>query len=121
MTLSDVTKDMSKNEAHFLAGSEDGVIVAVNSFHRAELPVVARSRGLWVDPSFRNRGLGKQMLLETSRLARAMGSTMLWSYPRQTSLSVYESVGFHRVSGWCDGEFGPNCYVLKWLSDDQPE
>ena len=44
------------------------------------------------------------------------GANWLWSLPRQTSFSVYEKVGFVKISDWFDdGQYGPNCVASKYL------
>lgn len=105
-------KDMNKI---FLAGYVGDTIVAVNSVHLCG-DEYARSRGLWVDPTFRGNGYGVEMLKETCVAANRMGATMIWSFPRQTSFKTYSIAGFSQLSKWLeDGEFGPNCYAVKCI------
>mgnify|MGYP002364536622 FL=1 len=46
--------------------------------------------------------------------AKKENCSLIWTFPRESSISFYESVGFKRVGEWVDsGEFGPNIYALK--------
>jgi GNAT superfamily N-acetyltransferase len=104
--------------AAFIGGFVEGEpeqLVAVNSVHLAER-FMARSRGLWVDPTYRGRGYGTTILNATNTLARVMGAEAIWTFPRKTSIHSYEEAGFKRMSSWLDhGEFGPNCYAICFL------
>lgn len=77
----------------------------------------ARSRGLWVDPSFRNKGYARIVLENSIIQAKDWGAKHLWTVPRQSSWPAYASVGFIRKSDWfSEGvEFGPNCYASMTL------
>jgi GNAT superfamily N-acetyltransferase len=77
----------------------DGVLVGVNSGHRTS-NTQYRSRGLWVDPAYRGRGLAQRLLTMTEYQAMHEGTRMIWSIPRQTALPSYLSVGYLAV-----GEF----------------
>ncbi len=100
----------------FLGGYVDDKLVAVNSLHLAEA-YMARSRGLWVDPSQRGHGYGFRMLNATSSVAEGLGAEAIWSFSRKSSIRSYEQADFTRVSSWMDhGEFGPNAYVINRIS-----
>jgi len=90
----------------------NGKIVAVNSgFQTAKYEY--RSRGLFVFPEYRKRGIGKQILLATIEQAVKERSRLIWSFPRTNSLQTYQSVGFVQCSEiiYEDVISGPNCYV----------
>lgn len=82
---------------------EDGKMVGVNSGH-----VCAdnsfRSRGLWVDPTARGKGYGKQLLIHTLADGLELGCYFCWSLPRKTSWPTYESAGFRLTTHWAATE-----------------
>ena len=88
-------------------------IVGVNSGHACPTNTSYRSRGLWVDPLFRNRGIGQSLLNATIKQGQLEGYTMIWSYPRQSSWKTYQSVGFTLTSDWTPSETSDaNAYCL---------
>jgi GNAT superfamily N-acetyltransferase len=64
-------------------------IIGVNSVHQIEDTV--RSRGLWVNPEFRKRGFGVELLEYGIMMAEG---TTVWSYPRIEAVGVYKRAGF---------------------------
>jgi GNAT superfamily N-acetyltransferase len=76
-----------------------------------------RSRGLYVFPEWRGKGVGQSLLIRTIMKASDENKNIIWSMPRKESLGVYESVGYLAVSDFFDKdvEFGPNCYVIKYI------
>tara|TARA_B100002019_G_C21194099_1_gene560421 strand:+ start:230 stop:679 length:450 start_codon:yes stop_codon:yes gene_type:complete len=97
----------------FFIAIEDDKIVGVNSGHRTSTTSF-RSRGIWVDPNYRNRGISQKLFTAIKETAIKENCDKIWSAPRKSSLSVYENFGFIRTSDFFDKnmEFGPNCYVL---------
>lgn len=87
-------------------------LVGVNSGHSCSNNTY-RSRGLWVDPEYRNKGIGRQLLLETINQAKREGSNMIWSFPKRTSWKTYNSVGFKLSSDWQSSETSEaNAYCI---------
>lgn len=74
-------------------------IIAVNSGHMCA-DNMYRSRGLWVHPNYRNQSFGQILLTATINQAIIENATMVWSYPRKTSVKTYEAVGFIITSPW---------------------
>ncbi|NBP00412.1 MAG: N-acetyltransferase [Proteobacteria bacterium] len=74
-------------------------LIGVNSGHIC-VDGSYRSRGLWVDPIYRGQGYGKELLLETIEQGKYEQSNHIWSYPRKTSWTTYQSVGFNLGSKW---------------------
>lgn len=102
-----------KLSAWYLGVYEGDVLLGVNSGHMCT-DGTARSRGLWVSPDYRKRGLGKQLLEATTTLAKNEGAIAIWSYSRKTSWPTYESVGHKLTSGWQESETSDNnayCYM----------
>lgn len=97
-------------------GIWDGnLLVGVNSGH-GTTQTEYRSRGLWVDESWRGQGLGQRLLTHTSEHAQSQGYDMIWSLPRITAINTY------RLSGFCEqgDHFATetselNVYVRKYL------
>lgn len=91
-------------------------IIGVNSGHRTS-DNLYRSRGIWVDPRYRLKGISGVLFCELYGQAMHEKCSALWSIPRKNALSAYEKYGFNRTSDFFDEgmEFGPNCYVYKEL------
>ena len=75
-------------------------IVGVNSGHACPDQNNYRSRGLWVDPNYRGRGIGQQLLTATINQGLQEGYDQIWSYPRRSSWPTYRAVGFALASEW---------------------
>jgi GNAT superfamily N-acetyltransferase len=91
----------------------DNQIVGVNSGHKCS-DNSYRSRGLWVDPSYRNRGIGTALLLETIDQAMKEYSDFTWSFPRASSWHTYKKAGFNLSSDWMTSETSDkNAYCIK--------
>ena len=69
-----------------------------------------RSRGLWVDPKHRGKGIGQKLLTAAVEQGKDLGCNMVWSYPRKTSWSTYKAVGFKLDTKWIKTENGSNAY-----------
>lgn len=95
----------------FYAIKYDDEIIACNSGHQTS-DNSYRSRGLYVSPTHRQRGLAKRLLYATCDHARSLLCSYVWTVPRKNSLNAYTGVGFKQTSDWFDVgmEFGPNCY-----------
>jgi GNAT superfamily N-acetyltransferase len=83
-------------DAHFWGTFIDGNLVGVNSGHLTT-NTEYRSRGIWVNPSFRGQGIAQQLLQMTKHCAVMAGAKMIWTMPRKTALSAYERFGFKTV------------------------
>ena len=93
-----------------------GDIIGVNSGHRTS-DKLYRSRGIWVDPLYRRKGIAGILFCETFGQAMREKCNGVWSVPRKDALLAYEKVGFKKTSQFFDEgmEFGPNCYVYSDL------
>ena len=102
------------NPTFFACIIEDS-IVGVNSCHKTS-DYQMRSRGLWVNPNFRRRGITKHLFKECFKKAIEEGCKTMWSLPRKTSIKAYEASGFVIKSDWIKTETSDNnCYVEKQL------
>ncbi len=89
--------DNFKFKPHYIGYFLDNKLIGVNSGHKTT-DGGYRSRGLWVHPDHRGKGIG-QMLLR--QIIEFKGNAFfVWSFPRQTSWSTYQQVGFERTSDW---------------------
>ena len=86
----------------FFGYIQDNKIVGVNSGHACEDNY--RSRGLWVEPGYRNQGIGTILLKATIDQGVSEGFDLIWSYPRNTSWPTYRSAGFKLTSKWQTSE-----------------
>lgn len=102
----------------FLGWMIDNEIHGINSIHGCG-DGSWRTRGLWVDSSYRGRGGGSNLLAESVKLAKINGATFLWSYPRQTSWKTYKKVGFkiqRQYNTWQSSETSDaNTYCIHYL------
>ena len=101
--------DNFDHTASYFCFQVDGVVAGINSGHMCS-DLSYRSRGLFVYPEFRKKGIGRALLMATIDQARFENAKFVWSFPRQNSWKVYESAGFSLVSDWFDDEMGVNAY-----------
>ncbi len=101
--------------ASFFGVFSDGTLVGVNSGHKTS-DTHYRSRGLWVEPSFRKQGIAQMLFQMTEQQAIDENSLFVWSVPRKTALSAYQRFGFNAVGGFFGTETSnANIYVIKNL------
>tara|TARA_B100000212_G_C27331839_1_gene515008 strand:+ start:793 stop:1254 length:462 start_codon:yes stop_codon:yes gene_type:complete len=93
----------------------DNKLVGVNSGHRTT-DTQYRSRGIWVDPDYRKRGVAQLLFVLTEHQARIEECEMMWSIPRKTALTAYTKFGFTTVGDFIVTETADaNIYVKKVL------
>ena len=93
----------------------DEKLVGVNSGHKTTEEQY-RSRGIWVDPEYRIRGVAQMLFLMTAHQAKVEGCEMLWSIPRKTALPAYTKFGFETVGDYIVTETSEaNIYVKLLL------
>jgi GNAT superfamily N-acetyltransferase len=93
----------------------DNKLVGVNSGHRTS-DAQYRSRGIWVDPEYRKKGVAQLLFVLTEHQARIEQCEMLWSIPRKTALTAYTKFGFTTVGDFIITETADaNIYVKKVL------
>jgi len=91
-----------------------GAVVGVNSGFRTT-DTLYRSRGIYVNPDYRKRGIALMLFDGLEAQAIEEGCTEMWSYPREGSHYAYLKFGFEQTSDWYEDQFGNNTYVLKQL------
>jgi len=97
--------------ATFLGIIIDNKIVGVNSGHKTTSNHY-RSRGIWVDESYRRKGISQALFNATKDQAQKEGCTMLWSIPRKIALPAYTKFGFETVGDFLKTETSEsNIYV----------
>lgn len=92
----------------------DNKIVGVNSGYSPN-GFGYRSRGLYVLPEYRRRGIAQELLQSTEEQAHRENKPLLWSMPRRTALKAYKKFGFKVMSKFFKGEYGENCFAVKGL------
>lgn len=93
----------------------DNKLVGVNSGHRTT-DTQYRSRGIWVDPDYRKKGIAQLLFVLTEHQARIEKCEMMWSIPRKTALAAYTKFGFTTVGDFIVTETADaNIYVKKVL------
>ena len=92
-------------------------LVGVNSCHSQYLHMVKcvfRSRGLYVLPEYRKKGIGTKLLKHSSEVSFKF-TNFIWSFPKQSSIEVYKSAGFIECSPFASNytktQDDINCYV----------
>ena len=102
----------------FFGAYIEGKFVGVNSGH-ATSRTEYRSRGIYVFPNYRGRGVSQALLKAVEDQAKDEDKTTLWSMPRASAYRTYEKFGFKKMSEFFDDmEFGPNYYAVKLLEAD---
>lgn len=109
--------DIFKYDPSFFGVFHNGRIIGVNSGHRTK-DNIYRSRGIWVDPESRKKGISQLLFDATEKQAIKEGCNMIWSIPRESALPAYTKFGFETIGNFFDEgmEFGPNIYVKKELN-----
>lgn len=102
--------------ATFFAYKDGDNIIGVNSGHMCH-DGYYRSRGLYVDPNYRNQGIGTKLLLLTIEQATKEQAKLVWSYPKKISWRTYAAAGFELAGPWHDSELDVNAYCVKHLAD----
>lgn len=110
-------KNFENRGSYFVYIIEDQ-IVGCNSGHLC-CDGTYRSRGLYVHKDYRNKGIGKNLLLATIEQGRLESESFIWSQPRIESWSVYQSAGFELISDWTKTETGTNAFC-KILANSHP-
>jgi GNAT superfamily N-acetyltransferase len=91
----------------------DNKLIGVNSGHKTS-DTQYRSRGIWVDPEYRGKGLAQYLFTITEHRAILEKCNMIWSIPRKTALSSYTNYGFDTVGDFIKTETSEaNIYVKK--------
>ena len=97
---------------HF-AGIIDGRVVGLPQGIRGY-----RVRGIWVHPDFRKQGMAHALMQTAMAQALKENCPAVWIYPRKSSFSLYESMGFTKVGDWISNEdavaqdLGANCFAI---------
>lgn len=109
-------ENMSTHPSFFAYILED-IVVGVNSGHLCAHDNSYRSRGLYVFPTHRGKGIGKELLLASIDQGKKENAKYVWSYPKQTSWKTYETAGFILSSKWEQSELGLNAYCKHSLTE----
>jgi predicted GNAT family acetyltransferase len=105
-------EELAKKTTFYWAYKLDDNIVGVNSGY-ISCDNYYRSRGLWVDSKFRGAGFAKTLLDIVIAESIFWNCKYVWSYPREESLGVYESVGFKKQGEFEVASYGFNCIAVK--------
>jgi len=94
-------------EPTFFAYYINDNIAGVNSGHKC-CDGSYRSRGLFVFPEYRNKGIATILLSETIFQGSKENASFVWSLPKKESWKPYENAGFQLTSEWMSTETGTN-------------
>lgn len=112
------SQDNFQLQSFYYGYYKDGSLTGVNSLHLCT-DNFARSRGLWVFPTYRGMGIGKNLLEYSIQLAKENNCSGVWSFPRKTAWNTYKAAGFNLVSDWVKSETSEaNAYCLHLLKQE---
>lgn len=123
---STVSKDDARPEMRHLVAIAGADVVGVVSYFPEPAPSspgesAIRFRGMAVDPAWQGRGIGRMLMDEVMRRARAAGAVIVWANGRDTAQSFYERVGFSAVGdGFLDSEMHLGHHVVITRIDEPP-
>lgn len=103
---------MAAPSGGFLVGDDRGDPVACGGVHRWD-DVTAEIKRMWLDPSLRGLGVGKQLLARLEALAAELGyrSVLLDTNSSLTeAITLYERAGYRSVERYND-----NPYAERWF------
>ena len=80
--------------ATFWGAFDDDKLIGVNSGHMT-LNKFYRSRGLYVQEEYRKKHIGRKLLMKTMAQAKHEKAIACWSYPKNSAIKCYQSLGFH--------------------------
>jgi len=108
----EIDMDIFNYPATFWGAFDGERLVGVNSGHRTS-ETEYRSRGIWVDPDYRGRGIANTLFSMLQNQAVIEGCEMIWSIPRKTALKAYTKFGFQTVGDFIETETADaNIYAL---------
>jgi GNAT superfamily N-acetyltransferase len=101
------------------AYDSNNIVGCISCYSTSELGF--RVRGIYVDPNYQRKGIGRLLLSAVDSRAQESGHTFVWGYPRQSSWGLYEKCGYMRLSNWFnDFTYGPNAWAMKTLNEISP-
>ncbi len=71
-------------------------------------PTSMRSRGLWIQPHYRNMGLAKSLMSAIFEKALSLKCLKVWTMPRVISWPFYQKIGFISRQRIDNFEYGPH-------------
>lgn len=75
-----------------------------------------RSRGIYILPEYRGRGISKYLFDKTIEIAEQNHAELVWSYPRLDALPSYLAAGFETIGdAFNEFDYGPNIWAVKYL------
>ena len=90
-------RDLNYSNPVFYAYKENNKILGVNSYFHVNQDQ-CRSRGLYVYPEYRERGIGTILLKYAIDQNRDKKYKFIWSRPRNTAVEAYKKAGFKITS-----------------------
>jgi GNAT superfamily N-acetyltransferase len=95
---------------------ENGKCIGCGTFLRSEWEGAPawKLRGMATDPEWRNRGVGREVLIFAEQVAAESGIRIFWCNARQTAAPFYEKLGWTIVSELFDVPgIGPHYTMMK--------
>jgi GNAT superfamily N-acetyltransferase len=104
--------ELSPPGGAFLVAQVDGRPAGCGGLRRLG-PTTAEIKHMWIDPSARGRGVGRQLLTALEQAARALGYEVM---RLDTSLHLNEALGLYRSSGYDEiPAYNDNPYAAHWF------
>lgn len=99
----------------FWGAFHNGILIGVNGGHKTS-STQYRLRGLWVGCSWRKDGIGTDLINAVEKQAIQENCSMIWAYPRDTSVKLFERHGYETVGNFEKSETSEaNIYAVKRL------
>jgi ribosomal protein S18 acetylase RimI-like enzyme len=99
----------------------DGVIVGMSAIRKLALFTDAcELKRVYLKPEVRGRGWGKQLSLETLQIAARDGYSWVYldtSQEMTTAISIYEQLGFERISAYSHPQLDTLVYMRRPITD----
>lgn len=92
---------------------QDNIIGVISGYLTS--PGQFRSRGIWVDDSYRRQNVGRALMEEIFKRGRELGAQSVWSMPRSTAREFYLKMGFEMRRSLDAYEYGPHYLALRSL------
>lgn len=122
----DLTRSVTEPGRHvmFLACDGEHVLGSVYGLVDRERREAARVGGMWVDPAWRRRGVGRALLQEVFSWARerGLGRLGLWAPAHSpAAFSLYRQAGFRETGNRRPLPTNPSLHVVEMESPAAPD
>jgi GNAT superfamily N-acetyltransferase len=90
----------------------DKIVGVLNGYPTSNIHY--RTRGLWVNPSYRNRKIATKLIYYIEEIARENNYSVLWTLPRRSAIDFYKTLDFVQMTDFIVYN-NNNCYAIKMI------